>query len=601
MKKYFLILYIFAISSITFSQSFSTNVSSTKIYTTDQLEVTFTFQGNSVDGLRNFKEPDLSRFTRLFGPNTSTSIQYINGRGSASQSFTYLLLPKQEGKITIGSASIEFNGRSFRTNPVTIEVIKGKGSNNKGGNNNQQASGINQKDISDNVFIRTIVDKRKVYKGEQIVVTYKLYTRLPIASNMEVAKLPAYQDFWAEELQMPTQLQGSDEQYNSKVYRTAILKRAYLFPNKSGELKIEPIELLIPVQMTVKKKAPSNRRDSWTDHFFDDFFSETQIVNYKATSNIEKITVLPLPSESMPKSFAGAVGQFNLQASIDNKPIHKGEPFSIKLTISGAGNLKLISVPELNLPEGIVKYDPKIDEKTIPGNVYSGTKTIEYILVPQVEGKRIIPSIEFSYFDPSVKKYITRSTQDFNINILEGTGSGTSEFIAYDIYGIKSDLSLSAKNNLLIYSIWFWFITAAPLIAFVYFVIKKQKDDKLNSNKTLLKFTKAEKMAIKKLKLANKYLTENNAEMFFTEIATALIGYLGNKLNIDPSDFTIEAVNEKALKTNFTSDLLERIKNIFGELEYIRFAPKSEYSINMEKYYTQVLNLIKDIENHFEK
>jgi hypothetical protein len=600
MRNYFLILLVFALSNSVFSQSFTTRVSKTKIYTTDQLEVTFTFQGNSIDGLRNFKEPDLSRFTRLFGPNTSTSIQYINGRGSASQSFTYLLLPKQEGKISIGSASIEYNGRTFRTNPVTIEIIKGKGSSNKNNGDTQQQE-VNQKDISGNVFIRTIVDKQKVYKGEQIVVTYKLYTRLPIASNMEVAKLPAYQDFWAEEMPMPIQLQGNDEVFNSKVYRTAVLKRAYLFPNKSGTLKIEPIELLIPVQVTVKRKVPSNRRDSWADHFFDDFFQETQIVNYKAVSNIERITVLPLPAEGAGKSFGGAVGQFNIQASMDNKPIHKGEPFSIKLNISGAGNIKLISVPELNLPEGITKYDPRIEEKINQGNGYSGTKTIEYILVPQVEGKRVIPPIEFTYFDPATKKYITRTTQEFNINILEGTGSGTSDVIAYDLYGIKKDLSLSRQNNLFIYSFWFWLLTAAPLGAFVYFVLKKRKDDRLNGNKTLLKFTRAEKIAREKLKLSARYLAEQNSELFFTELATAYIGYLSNKLTIDPAVFSIELVNEKAGSVDINNELLDRINKIFSELEYIRFAPKSEYAVNMSSYYSTVLNIIKEIESHFEK
>lgn len=600
MKKCFLILLVIAISGTAFAQSFTTRVSKAKIYTTDQLEVTFTFQGNSIDGLRNFREPDLSRFTRLFGPNTSTSIQYINGRGSASQSFTYLLLPKQEGKITIGAASVEYNGRTLRTNPVTIEVIKGKGNSNKNSGESQQ-SDVNQKDISSNVFIRTIVDKRKIYKGEQIVVTYKLYTRLPIASNMEVAKLPAYQDFWAEEMPMPVQLQGSDEVFNSKVYRTAVLKRAYLFPNKSGTLKIEPIELLIPVQVTVKKKVPANRRDSWADHFFDDFFQETQVVNYKATSNIEKITVLPLPSEGANKSFGGAVGQFNIQESMDNKPIHKGEPFSIKLTISGSGNIKLISVPELNLPEGIVKYDPKIDEKIIQGNGYSGAKTIEYILVPQVDGKRVIPPIEFTYFDPAAKKYVTRTTQEFNINILAGTGSGTPDVFAYDLYGIKNDLTLSKQDNLLIYSLWFWLLTAAPLCAFTYFIIKKRKDDRLNSNRTLLKFTKAEKIAREKLKLSAKYLAEQNSELFFTEISAAFIGYLSNKLNIDPAVFSIELVNEKALSVNINQELLDRINKLFSGLEYIRFAPKSEFAINMGEYYTIVLNIIRDIENHFEK
>ena len=591
---------VFTLSNIAFPQSFTVRVNKTKIYTTDQLEVTFTFQGSSIDGLRNFKEPDLSRFTRLFGPNTSTSIQYINGRGSASQSFTYLLLPKQEGKISIGSASIEYNGRTFKSNPVTVEIIKGKGSSNKNNADTQQPD-INQKDISSNVFIRTIVDKRKVYKGEQIVVTYKLYTRLPIASNMEVAKLPAYQDFWAEEMPMPVQLQGNDEVYNSKVYRTAVLKRAYLFPNKSGTLKIDPIELLIPVQVTVKRKVPTNRRDSWADHFFDDFFQETQIVNFKAVSNIERITVLPLPAEGAGKSFGGAVGQFNIQASLDNKPIHKGEPFSIKLSISGAGNIKLVSVPELNLPEGITKYDPQIDEKINQGNGYSGTKTIEYVLVPQVEGKRIIPPIEFTYFDPSTGKYITKTTQEFSINILEGTGSSTSDIIAYDLYGIKKDVSLSKQNNLLIYNFWFWMLTAAPLGVFIYFAAKKRKEDKLNSNKTLLKFTKAEKIAREKLKLSAGYLSEQNSELFFTELATAFIGYLSNKLNIDPAVFSIDIVNERASEVNINQELLNRINKIFSELEFIRFAPKSEYAVNMGSYYSTVLNLIKEIESHFEK
>ena len=285
LKKAYL-FYLFLFSAITFAQSFVATVDNNKVAENDRFQLQFTFEGKNLNGLKNFNPPSLKEFRVLSGPNQSTSMQIINGVSSSSLTLSYILMPNTTGSFTIGSASIQSEGQTYTTSPIKITVIKGS-QKPKDENNN---SGVSNQEIAENLFIRASIDKNKVYQGEQVTVTYKLYTRLNIAAQMSVDKLPQYQGFWAEELETARNISFGNEVIDGKQYKVGLLKRVALFPSQSGKLEVTPFELTIPIQIQ-KKKNPNN---VWDD-FFGDPFGRSEIVEYPTKSNTLKVEVIPLP------------------------------------------------------------------------------------------------------------------------------------------------------------------------------------------------------------------------------------------------------------------------------------------------------------------
>ncbi|MCU0342374.1 MAG: BatD family protein, partial [Ignavibacterium sp.] len=362
MLKKTLLIYLFLFSVAAFSQSFIATVDNNQVAENDRFELRFTFEGKNLNALKNFNPPSLKEFRVLSGPNQSTSMQIINGVSSSSLTLSYILLPNATGVFTIGSASIQYEDKSFTTDPIKVTVVKGapKPKGNSG-------SQISNDEIAKNLFIRASIDKSRVYLGEQVTITYKLYTKLNIASQMSVDKLPQYQGFWAEELETARNISFSREVIDGQQYNVGLLKRAALFPNQSGKLEVTPFELTIPIQVQ-KKKNPNN---IWDD-FFGDPFGRAEIVEYKAKSNTLKVDVIPLPENNKPESFRGAVGKFNFSAVLDRQKTKTNEPINLKLDISGTGNIKLLELPPFELPNGFEKYDPKIDEQINRSGKISG-------------------------------------------------------------------------------------------------------------------------------------------------------------------------------------------------------------------------------------
>src|SRR3989304_7441169 len=324
-------------SNIVFAQAFLASVSHSKISIDDQFELSFTFSGDNLNGLKNFVPPGMDNFMILSGPSQSTSMEFVNGISSASKTYTYYLKAKSLGNYNICSASVEYNGKIYKTDPLSVEIVKGTTPVDK-----QKEKHSVDSEIAENLFVRATADKQRVYQGEQVTVTYKLYTRLNIASQMSVSKLPQYQGFWAEELETSKNILFSTEVINGKQFRVGILKKVALFPNQSGELSVTPFELNVPV--LVQKKKRSN---NIFDDFFDDPFFRGETVNYNAKSNTIKINVMALPEEDKPDSFNGAVGEFSVSTSLDKTTTKTNEPISLKLNISGTGNIKLLDVPEI--------------------------------------------------------------------------------------------------------------------------------------------------------------------------------------------------------------------------------------------------------------
>jgi len=580
------------------AQTFTATVDEKTVGDNQQFQISFTISGQNLKGVKNLKPPSFSDFMTLSGPSQSTNIQFINGVQSASYSYSYILRAKRIGVFTIGKASIEFNGKLYETEPIKITVVKGSSLPKQ----KKKDGEISNEEIAKNLFIRAIVNKRKVFLGEQVTVVYKLYTRLNIAAQMSINKLPQYQGFWTEELESSNNITFSTEMIDGKQFRVGTLKRAALFPTQTGKLEITPFELTVPIQL-----RRNRNRNNFFDDFFNDPFGASQTVKYNATSNKVTINVLPLPATGKPESFNGAVGDFTLNAGIDKTTAKTNESMTLKVSISGKGNLELLKLPKLDLPAGFEKYEPKTSENINRKNVISGKKTAEYLMIPRVVGKREIPAIEFSYFNPEKKKYFTLRSKSFALNITQGEKLIETEFtskedilkLGSDIRFIKtSNYDIYKKEESILFTTFFWAGGIVPVILLLVLVGWKRKNDKLAGNLSLLHYQRARKVAKSRLKKAKKLMQENNYTEFYTEISLALFGYLEDKFHIPKAEFTIEKAADELRNAGVEETLIETVKKTAEDCEFVRFSPGAEKDSAMQSRYDQLAVVIVDVEKN---
>jgi hypothetical protein len=602
-KKILLLILISLLSISTnnvFAQKFVASVDKTTAGQNERFQVYFEFSDGDNNKLRNFRPPTFVGLKVLSGPNQSTNMQIINGQMNSSITYSYIVTGSDIGDFTIGSASIMHGNTEFKTDPINIKIVKGNVQAQQGQSGD---ANISQEDIAKNLFIVAEVDKRSAYKGEQLTVTYKLYTRLEISSP-QINKLPQYKGFWAEELDPIKNLNFQIEMYEGQRFRSALLKKVALFPTKSGDLSITPFELTIPV--IIKRRRSG--RDVFDDFFNDSFFGRRETVEFVARSNNVKVNIKELPANDRPESFNGAVGDFKFSTSLDKTEVEANEPITLKVNISGTGNIKLLDVPKLKLPAGFEQYDPKTSENINRRGRVNGNKSAEYLLVPRVPGKKEIPPVEFSYFNPRIGKYITETSPSYLLNVVRGesiaqtTTSGFSKedvkLLSEDIRFIKtSDFNWQKRENDNLIKSWFWITLIIPFIAFVTFIGIRKRQDKLSGNVQLMKYQKAEKNARTRLKSAKKALDSKNIAEFHTEISNAITGYLEDKLHIQKSEFT----RDKAVKTlgenGVDSDLIKKVEEILDKCEFVRFAPQMSSESESGELHEATVKLIIDLES----
>ena len=578
--------------------SFETAVSRKKVEVGGQLKVTFTLyyaQG------KDFDPPDFDGFHVLSGPQVSNTMQFINGVSTRSVSYIYVLQPVKEGKFVIGPAYVVANGTQMRSNPVTIEVVKNNPKKNKGKN----SGGDVADNIEEHIFLRAIVDKSKVYQGEQITVLYKLYTKIDII-DMKISKSPAYIGFWSQDIELPGKKRPYQETINDVPYTVVEIKQVALFPQRSGKLDIEPMEAEFVARIRVNK-----RRSAFDDLFNNPFFgfSSTKNVSVNVVANKIKVEVKSLPSYGKPASFNGIVGKFNIQTSLDKEETKTNEAVTLRIKISGSGNVKLLDLPELELPQTIETYEPKItDYVSKKKKIISGSKSFEYLLIPRHEGKHNIQPIEFTYFDPSREKYVTVTTQEYFINatpgdevVMSGAVSGFSkeelELLGEDIRFIKSnDVSFHRQESPFFGSPKFYGLALFPMLLFVGFVFYWKKHERSASNSSLVKSSHAKKLAKKHLSIAGKYLKSNERDKFYEEISRALWGYVGDRLTISGSELSKDLIEERLLSLEINKEVVQELIGTLNKCEMSRFSP-SESSGEMKEMYNESIRLISEIES----
>ncbi len=594
--KILILLILISGSSIS-AQKFKVTVDKSTVGINQTFQIDFTFNGGDLNSLTEFMPPAFTGLSILSGPNESRSMQIINGQVSGSLTYSFIVRPTKLGKITIGKASVKYKGKVLTTNPISINVVKMATAPNKKTAN----KGISKEEIAKNVFILAVPNKRTVLQGEQITVTYKLYTRLNISSP-QISKLPEYKGFWAEELESPTTIRFNYEMYKGRRFRSAVIKKVALFPSKTGKLSITPFELNIPVLVRRKRS-----RDLFDDFFSDSFFGRTETIDFLAKSNRININVKPLPEEGKPASFKGAIGEFKISAKIDKQKVKVNEPISVKIKISGSGNIALLEIPDLKLPPGFEKYEPKTTQKIYRKNVISGTKTIEYLIVPRIAGEKTIPPIEFTYFSLKQNKYVTEKTSPFNITVEKGEGEYTQTAAGYtkedikllskDIRFIKTDFKLQKRSTIRLINNWFWFALVFPLLVLITLIGYQKRKDKLSGNIGLLKFQKAEKNAKNKLKQAQKFLENGDKESYYNGLSQALFGYLEDKLNIKKAEFTKERAVAKLRELNVNEDLIKKVEQLSDKCEFARFAPNAQSSQSETELFEETNNLIQQLQS----
>jgi hypothetical protein len=557
----------------------------------EQFRLGFTLNESGTD----LQLPDLSNFDVLMGPTTSqsSSIQIINGKTTQSSSFSYMFIlrAKKEGKFTIRPASIKVGGKTYESNELTIQVVKGQ-PQQAGGQQGQQGQQQGQPETSsgtiskDNLFVRVNVDKTNVSKGEQLIATIKLYISPNVPLNgFDEVKLPSYEGFWTKDIDVPTQVSFNREVYNGKIYQVGILKKTILFPQQIGTIKIDPFEITCLVRQRIRQQQG----------FFDDFFDNYRVVKAKVISDPVLINVKDLASQ--PSNFSGAVGNFTVNASLDKTNVKSNEAVTLKLTINGSGNLTLIKAPKIELPQDFESYEPKTTEHTSASdNGLNGSVTFEYLFIPRFAGNFTIPAIDFVFFNPASKQFETLTTNSFNIHVEKGSDDANSsvvssfskedvKVIGKDIRFIKqSKTELKPKGTSFYGTFGFYSIYLFSLAAFAVFYFINRKKIKENANLVLVRNKRANKVALKRLREAAGFLKNNQAEKFYESVIKALWGYLSDKLTIPVADLNRETASENLLKKGVDQEAVSQLIQIIDDCEFARYAPAA-FSGTMNEVY----------------
>ena len=581
-KKHIL---FFLVSFLAFASSaqddnavtFEIQVSKSKLGINERLRVDFSM---NKDG-DNFNPPDFQGFRVLMGPSQSISSSWVNGVRSYSKTYSYTLAPTAQGKFRIGQATIDIEGKTYKSTPKQIVV---------GPAVDKPSDQMTVDDMADeSLYLVAEVSKSKPYMNEAITVVYKLYVSPAVSvSNYRPLDNPKYNNFWSQDIPV-TRLNAQNGTYDGKPFRYVVLKRVVLYPQRSGKLEIEPLSLDVTVDV------PTNKRD----FFGGRIYSQT---NKTVSAGKRTITVKALPTEGRPANFNGAVGNFDFRVSTNKTTLGSSESLQAKVEVSGRGNLKLFKLPEPNLPSSLEVYEPEFDENvrtTLSG--MQGKVSNNYTIVPAARGKYPIPSISFSYFDPRDEKYNTVNSKEIVINVTGAAGKNagspgplTGNKQAVEALGdqfafIKLNTNLSAiGTNYFFGSTGFYLWWLLPLLSIPLVILIRKKRDDMADDVEGNKIRRANRLARKYLSSAKKTLGDKEA--FYVALEKGLHNYLKAKLKIETSEFSkdkiITLLNQRKVDEPTIDNFIKLLKNC----EMARYSPFSD--VQMQQDYDSASEVI---------
>ena len=568
----------------------------------DQFRLSYTINSQKV---RDFRAPSIQGFEVLMGPSRSTQYQNYNGVVTNSITFTYILMAGKEGTYKIPGATIVADGNNYTSNSVEIKVLPPDQSSSNAGSGSSARSSRNQANsgkITDKeLFMTATASKTNVYEQEAILLTYKVYTQVNL-TNLR-GDIPDLKGFHTQEVELPNQKTFSLEHYNGRNYNTTIWRQLVLFPQQTGKIEIPSVTFEGTVSQMVASADP-----------FDAFFNGGNYVNINKNIVTPKLTidVKELPA-GKPANFSGGVGEFTLSSSISTQELKTNDAVTIKLVISGTGNMKLINTPEVGFPQDFEIYDPKVDNKfNLTRNGLAGSKVIEYLAIPRHAGTYTIPPIEFSYFDLKSQSYKTLKTDAYTLNVAKGEGNSDQvvanftskedlKVLGQDIRYIKTgDTQLTKKDDYFFGSTSYYLWYIVPLTLFIALMIINRKQAMENANVAKVRTKKANKVATKRMKNAGKLLAEKKSEAFYDEVLKALWGYISDKLSMPVSQLSKDNIEEELQKHQVADELIKEFINNLNECEFARYAPGNQDE-KMDKIYSSAIDVISKMENSIKR
>ena len=577
---------------------FTASVSPNVLRIGEQFNLTYT----SNQELEELDLPEIRDFELLGGPSQghSQSVYSANGKITtvSTWQYTYFFRAVKEGKFTIAPASGKIKNKTCHSNPLNIEVLKATvqpSSQNPATSNENavQSDSYNDKEL----FVKLVLDKKEAYLGEQIMATIKIYTKTNLSGIDQGFKGPDFTGFFTEPIETPPLRNLQREAVDGDIYYTGIIRRLMIIPQKTGELTINPFDLDISIRHEVRRKI--------ADPFFEDFsIPDIQEIPVKLKSNTVKVLVRPLPSNA-PASFKGAVGNFKMNSSINKTATITNDPLTLKLAVSGKGNLQLINEVDVRVPYDMERYDPVIN--THLDSPLSGSKTFEYLIMPKVEGQFTIPAVEFTYFDPDARQFKTLKTQPYQIQVGKGLGDTlmaigpgvTKEdvkMLNQDIRFIKTrPFRVHTINYFIARSPWYYLLFALALIIFITMLFVRSRLISQGADIAGLRLRKADKYAIKRLKKGAGLLKQGNDAAFLEELLGAIWGYISDKLNIPVALLSKDSARTALQDRAVNQEMIERLFKIIDACEMARYAPgRNDYS--SDKLYRDTLEIISTLQ-----
>ncbi len=588
--------------------------------------------------ISNFKRPTIIGADIIAGPSTSTSryTSIINGKRTDSYTvtYTYVLEPVGTDAVSVSAATATIDGAEYSTSELTIEVVKSgqqpsggqngqNGQNTQNGQSTQNGQGAQNNQVAQNnydyddlfgqeeeeisygkadLFLRLSLNKSKVVKGEPIIATVKLYTRSDIQAFEDI-KWPTFDGFWSQEIEAPQNLSFVREKVGNQIYHTALIRRYMLMPQRSGTLRIEPMEMTCQVQVQQKPK----RGRSFLDDFFDT--GTYSVVKKKLSTGRVNVVVSELPAGA-PASFGGGVGRFSISARLTKDSLVSNEAASLMVEISGSGNLGLIEAPNVVMPSDFEKYEVKSTNNfSNSAEGSTGKKLYEYPFIVRGDGEYEIAPIEYTYYDLSQRAYVTLRTEPIAIKVGKGSASSQNSVsympvnqrsvgnLGEDIRYIRTNMPHLKKGNSPLVLSWIFYALLLLLCA-LFFALSAltRRQREINKNLLLVRNRKANKVVRARLRQAKAFLGMNKVENFYEELHKALMGYISDKLSIQQSELQRDIIEDTLLSKGVSSEEIASLTSLLDHCEMVRYSPEGAAGA-MEQYYSKAAELITKFES----
>lgn len=586
MKNFlFLLGFVLCSFAATAQVQFDAKVSKKRLGINERLRIDFEMNQNG----DNFNPPSFEGFRVVGGPNQSISNSWINGKRSFSKTYSYFLAPQTRGKITIAQATIEIEGETYKTLPVEVEVTAAVEVPKDGNNADYVAS--------ENVHLIAEVSNINPYLNEALTVTYKLYVShdVSITSQWREIDTPKYADFWSQNIDNQNNFKVYEGKYNGEDYRYVVLRTTVLYPQKTGELEIEPLTLDIPIDVQ------GNRRDIFGRRVM-------ERVNKTISAGKRTVNVKPLPLEGRPDGFNGAVGDFTFDVNTNKNKLNANESLQLDVKVAGKGNLKLFTAPTIKLPNTLEVYEPEHNENvntTVAG--MQGSITDTYTVVPQFKGTYPINPITFSFFDPTTEKYRTITSKEFKIEVENGPISSATAatnnaqkqvVLSKDNFKyIKLDANLEPiAQDAFFKSPLFWSLLGGPFLLIPLFILAGKKRKARLGDVEGNKLRRANKLAKKYLSEAKRNLS--NSVAFYESLERALHNYLKAKLNIETSEMEKSHISSLLMERNVEKPVVDNFIELLKSCEFARYASSSTASAQQD--YNKAVEVISNIDKQIQ-